>query len=200
MKLWHIGITGSLWFRFKAYLTHRQQYVKINNNRSSLLPVLSGVLQGSILGPLLFIIFINDLPRRVSYSSLLLFADDAKCLSPLTSSIDHKLLQCDLNQLTSWSKEWNLSFNIQKCTQLSFGSNPGSHCPATYHIDNTPINKSDQQRDLGVILSCDLSWSQHIQSISARAYKILGLIRRTFSSVNSVYSKKYSTFLLSALT
>ena len=75
-KLWRFGITGQLWYWFQAYLTNRHHYVQIENVHSSLLPVLSGVTQGSVLGPLLFLIYINDLPTSVNHSSIYLFADD----------------------------------------------------------------------------------------------------------------------------
>ena len=87
LKLWKVGITANTWHWIKNYLTDRRQYVSINNSNSPLLPVVSGVPQGSILGPLLFLVFVNDLPAGVCYSTLLLFADDAnaqnKSLAPM---------------------------------------------------------------------------------------------------------------------
>ena len=106
VKLWSFGITGNLWNWFKGYLLNRTQCVRINNAISSSLPVISGVPQGSILGPLLFLIFINDLP--VTNSHLFMFADDAKCLKQIDIVEDHHKLQQDL---TSWSEQWNLHFN-----------------------------------------------------------------------------------------
>ena len=110
VKLWHIGITGDLWYWFRAYLTNRKQYVYINNYHSSLLPVISGVPQGSILGTQLFLVFINDLPDCVLNSTMLLFADDAKCSLTISSQSDCSLLHYDLDVLTVWSKHWNLFF------------------------------------------------------------------------------------------
>ena len=110
-KLWSIGIGGSLWKWFRAYLTSRVHCVSINNKRSSMLPVLSGDPQGSILGPLLFLVYINDLPLAVTFSKLLLFADDGKCALPISISSDSLKLQHDIHSLNKWSKTWNLHFN-----------------------------------------------------------------------------------------
>ena len=83
--------------------------MSIGNSNSGILPVISRVPQGSILGPLLFLIYINDLPDKLSESSLLLFADDAKCSMPISSTADCDSLQSDLSSLADWSSEWKLS-------------------------------------------------------------------------------------------
>ena len=110
LKLRNLGITGKIWLWLQEYLTGRVQCVCMGTARSNLLPVLSGVPQGSILGPLLFLAYINDLPEVVKHSLLLLFADDAKCLKRITDSEDSYLLQEDLNSLQQWSNSWKLIF------------------------------------------------------------------------------------------
>ena len=120
LKLWKTGITGNTWSWLKEYLTGRRQHVNINGCFSSALPVISGVPQGRILGPLLFLIYINDLPSWTTYVNLFLFADDTKCLKSITTPIDTTLLQSDLDSLSEWSLEWKLSFNELKCFLLTF--------------------------------------------------------------------------------
>ena len=100
-KHWCIGIRGKIWCWLQAYLSRRLQCVSINGKKSNLLPVISGIPQGSTLGPLLFLIFINDLPDCASSSAMLLYADDAKCYRPIASPSDCQLLQDDLCRLLS---------------------------------------------------------------------------------------------------
>ena len=115
-KLWNFGITGKLWRWFEAYLSDRCQFVSVGQTASDILPVISGVPQGSILGPLLFLIYINDLPDKLSLSKVLLFADDAKCFLPISSRADSLSLQHDLSLLANWSSSWMLTFNENKCS------------------------------------------------------------------------------------
>ena len=191
LKLWKAGVVGSLWRWFREYLSNRHQYVRINNGNSSMLPVLSGVPQGSILGPLLFLLYINDLPSSIVHSETFLFADDTKCLQPIYSPQDHLLLQSDLDQLSNWSTEWKLIFNETKCSLISITScGPTSQSHHQYLINGLPIVPRNQQTDLGILVSSDLSWSQHIDKITSRAYKMLGLLRRTFSSSCNITTKK----------
>ena len=153
-KIWNIGITGNLWKWFHEYLNNRIQHVSINGSNSSILPVLSGFPQGSILGPLLFLLFINDLPQYVLHSIPLLFADDTKCLSPISSPLDCQLLQSDLDKLSNWSFEWRLLFNESKCTLLSFSSNDYSSSNIfPYYINNCEITSCTHHKDLGITLS-----------------------------------------------
>ena len=194
LKLWKIGIVGSLWRWFQEYLSNRYQHVCINNSKSSTLPVVSGVPQGSLLGPLLFLVYINDLSSSLNHTSSFLFADDTKCLRPICSPHDCILLQSDLDALSTWSTNWKLNFNESKCSLLSVTSSRASTTPNDLHhqylINELPISATDKQRDLGIIISSDLSWSYHISKIVSKAYKILSLLRRTFCSSNDTTTKK----------
>ena len=154
LKLWKTGIVGSLWKWFREYLTNRYQHVSINNSKSSTLPVVSGVPQGSILGPFLFLIYINDLSSSVKHSKTFLFADDTKCLRPVCSPHDCILLQSDLDALSLWSADWKLKFNETKCSMLSISSHASSnHCDTQtdYLINGLSIARCNQQKDLGIL-------------------------------------------------
>ena len=134
LKLWSIGLTGHLWGWFKSYLYSRFQFVAVNNCQSSVLPVLSGVPQGSILGPLLFLVYVNDLPEQVSSVRMFLFADDTKCVKNSKSPPVCKLLQKDLDSLHSWSINNAKFFNLNKCVSLSFGQRLSSRYDSSYTI------------------------------------------------------------------
>ena len=188
-----MGVNGSLWYWFRTYLLGRQQHVSIFGCSSSSLPVISGVPQGSILGPLLFLIYINDLPSSSLFTKLFLFADDTKCLSCISSPSDSLLLQSDLDGVSSWSKKWLLAFNETKLHLLSINtkrSNPLSTADSSYYINGRSIAPCNSHKDLGIVIASDLKWTDHLHLISSKAYKKLGLLRRTFCATNSISTKK----------
>ena len=174
----------------------------IDNHLSEWLPGSSGVPQVSILGPLLFILYINDLPSTPSFSHLYLFADDTKCCSRVLSLSDSSRLQKDLDLICNWSSRCSLDFNVSKCCLIRFYKRSKSHINSTYHLNGSEIPAVDHCRDLGVVFSSNLSWSLHYDSISAKAYRQLGLIRRTFSSSLPIRVKKllYLSLVRSQIT
>ena len=201
LKLQQLGIKGKVWNWIYVYLSNRQQLVSINGIHSSLLPVPSGVPQGSILGPLLFLLFINDLPDFVKFSNIHLFADDTKCSHAIKAPEDVTQLQEDIDSLHCWSDQWSLLYNESKCVHMNFySSTPLIH--SNYSLYGKSIAQVNIHRDLGLILQENLKWDNHYNHISAKAYRQLGLIKRTFSSINSIFTKKrlYLSLVRSQLT
>ena len=148
-----------IWSQTATYQQHVSISVSISGCSSSSLPVISGVPQGSILGPLLFLIYINDLPSSSLFTKLFLFADDTKCLSRISSPSDSLLLQSDLDRVSSWSKKWLLAFNETKLHLLSINtkrSNPLSTADSSYYINGRSIAPCNSHKDLGIVIASDL--------------------------------------------
>ena len=178
LKLHHYGIRGQLLGWFKNYLTNRTQRTVLQGATSAPLPVLSGVPQGSILGPLLFLIYINNLPSVIDCnSSIGLFADDSKCYRTILNSLDCTNLQNDLDVISEWSKDWRLRFNTSKCELLSITCkrNPIIH---DYRLDSHSLTRPSSQKDLGITISKDLKWNSHINQAVSKGYRMLGFRRR----------------------
>ena len=178
---------GKLLYWFKAYLTDRIQCVRVNSATSDLMPVTSGVPQGSILGPLLFVLFINNLPTNLKSALSFLFADDTKCLQPIRCPNDAFLFQADLDSIFQWSKTSHLTFNETKCVHLHFWNFYSSDFE--YTIDSKLISCKESTRDLGIMVTNNLNWTPHHNHIIAKCYKMLGLLRRTFTT-NNVDAKR----------
>ena len=187
-KLYATGITGKLWSWLYSYLKHRSQCVRIGTSNSAFCKVLSGVPQGSVLGPLLFVIFINDLPRCIHSATPFIFADDTKCLLASKSIRDNDKLQQDINNISIWSNASNLLFNESKFVHIHFWQETSLDTPS-YAINGNTIRQASQHKDLGVTFSSDLHWTEHHKIITAKAYQTLGLLRCTFN-VNRTVAKK----------
>ena len=183
------GIGGSLLQWFKSYLSDRQQRVVLDGHASDWLPVLSGVPQGSILGPFLFLIYINDLPDVVNFSQVALFADDTKLYSKIRNSNDFLKIQHDLNSLYQWSKKWQLSFNASKCKVMSItrSVNP---LLFDYLLNGDKLDRIDEIADLGVTLGTKLNWNSHVSNLVNKASRMMGLIKRTVGYSAPVGVKK----------
>ena len=150
--------------------------------------------QGSILGPLLFIIYINDLSNHAHFSNIrLIFADDTKCYKHITNTTDADLLQQDLESLSKWSIHNQLMFNSTKCVLLKFKSRSST---TTYNINNLTITGKTTHRDLRVMFSVTLQWRTHYENITAKAYKILGLLHKILKNSISLEAKKLLYILL----
>lgn len=175
-KLRSFGVNGSLLKWLTSYLSNRKQRVVMEGEASAWLPVLSGVPQGSILGPLLFVLYINDLPNCVTSSEVALFADDAKCFREIRSASDCHLLQHDLNKIHEWSRIWKLNFNVSKCKLLTIARALKFQHP--YSLDGVVLERVDSIQDLGITVSSDLSWHKHIDQVVSKCNRVNGMIKR----------------------
>ena len=190
-KLEAHGITDPLLGWVKAWLNDRRQKVLVDGKYSNWGKVTSGVPQGSVLGPVLFLIYINDIDSNL-VSKIGKFADDSKLLKVIESNTDVINLREDLKSLENWSDKWQMQFNIEKCSVMHIGkSNPCSE----YKLYDKVIKSSEQERDLGVIVDKTLKFSEHCNRIANSANLTLGLIKRNIVSRD----KKIITKLYKAL-
>jgi len=176
MKLAAHGIDGQVLQWIQNWLSDRKQRVVLNGQFSDWREVLSGVPQGSVLGPLLFVIYINDIDESVG-SKILKFADDTKIYLNIKSPEDIANLQSDLCNLVSWSKDWQMLFNVDKCKVMHIGYN---NKKAEYVMDGVKLERVTEEKDLGVIFSEDLKWEKQCSGAVSKANKILGMIKRNF--------------------
>lgn len=180
-KLKSHGIGGNVAQWIEAWLKNRKQKVGLNNKYSDWSSVVSGVPQGSVLGPLLFLIYINDLDEGI-ISKLGKFADDTKVARGVSNDREVDILREDLCNIFQWSVDWQMLFNLDKCTVMHLGSkNP----QCEYKMGNNILKKSKQERDLGVIIdSSGKSTEQCIMAVK-KANTVLGMIKR-----NIIYKSK----------
>ena len=161
-------------------MSGREQRVVVNGNLSSWASILSGIPQGSVLGPILFVVFINDLPDVVR-SSVKIFADDTKLFRALRSSEDKVKLQQDLDSLMEWSQKWQLGFNESKCKVLHLGS---ANERMKYQMGASTLETTTNEKDLGVIIDEQLKFHQHVTTAVNKASRMLGLVRATFTCLD----------------
>ena len=165
-----------------CYLSSRSQYVCVRGSSSDLLPVTSGVPQGSVLGPLLFIIYIDSITTvPLSAGSLSLYADDMLLYRPITSMTDFDLLQKDINNLSAWSANNYLNFDASKCKFMIISRRSHPTLPISpLLIRDCPLERVYSYKYLGVWLTSTLSWSVHISKVCARARRQVGILYRKF--------------------
>ena len=181
-KIKKCGIGGKLGNWLHDFLTNRCQTVLVNGCRSKVILVISGVPQGSVLGPLLFLIFISDIDLSVKQSSLSSFADDTKLTKSISSTKDASDLQCDLNAVYSWAVDNNMVFNNDKFELLRYNTS-AVQVPFQYiDCDNEFILEKDSVKDLGVLMTNNGKFSSHIQNVCSSMKKMSGWILRTFKS------------------
>lgn len=188
-KLHKLGIHSMMLRWINSYLTGRTQRVKMLGSLSRPINVRSGVPQGSHLGPLFFLLFVNDIVKVLKYSRCLLFADDIKIYAKIRDYLDAVRLQCDLNRLSKWCRINCLELNVQKCFNVTY-SRKKKPLLVDYFIDGIKLDRKFKVKDLGVVFDTKVSFNDHIDFITARAYSILGLIKRNCWEMDNVYALK----------
>ena len=179
LKAHGIGVSITDWI--EQWLTDRRQRVVVDGEVSNWKLVLSGVPQGSVLGPILFLIYINDLDDSIT-SNILKFADDTKLFRKVNTDGDKQHLQNDLDRLVKWSEKWQMLFNFGKCKCLHTGH---GNLNVNYKMGDTVLGTTVKEKDLGVTISADMKVSEQCGIAASKGNQILGLIRR-----NITYKRK----------
>ena len=174
MKLEHYGIRGSLAKWIETWLVGRSQSVVVNGTCSSQAMVKSGVPQDTVLGPLMFLLYINDIGNEINSNLRLLLI---LCTELSTISKDAQALQADLNRLVEWAQKWQMTFNSSKCVLLRV-SRSLNDVDFTYEMMGRPLESVESHKYLGVEIDRKLSWNKHISAITGKGNRALGFIRR----------------------
>ena len=160
LKMESLGIQGDILKWVKSFLRGRTQCVNVDGAHSSWKKVISGIPQGSVIGPVLFVIFINDMPEVAKHNFCKLFADDCNLFGEV-SNAGENFVQTDLTNLEEWSRIWQLPFNAKKCKAMHFGyNNPRK----TYFLDNQELESVASEKDLGVMVDDKLKFHMHAAS------------------------------------
>ena len=176
-KLTHYGIRGIAHDWFVSYLSNRKQLVCINNCSSTFKDISCGVPQGSILGPLLFLIYINDLPLFFNKLKFVLFADDTSILFRTTDPTFHvSIVNAELSRVCHWFKANKLSLNVKKTHFMLFQSCRKKAPDLSICIDGSIINQSDSVKFLGLLIDPQLTWKHHIDLLCNKISKTIGVL------------------------
>ena len=182
-KLNHMGISGKLGKWIYSFLTNRKQAVLVNGTRGSLFDVKSGVPQGSVIGPLLFLVLISDIDKETLSTFLSSFADDTRVAKGITSDDDVEALQSDRKTIYKWAQENNMEFNSPKFECLRYGANSDIKERTNYTSSSgDKIEVSEHVKDLGVLMSCTATFREHIDNVINNSNQLCGWVLRTFKT------------------
>ena len=175
-KLHNYGIRSNVLGWIRAFLDDRSQRFVVGGEESDSVPVTSGVPQGYVLGPILFLVYINELPENVT-SQVRLFADDTAMYLTMEGANDSSVLQQDLDRLSVWESDWDMEFNPSKCqvVQVTGYKKPIN---AAYKLHGVILETVTWARYLGVDISSNLSWGSHIDRITGAANRTFGFVRK----------------------
>jgi len=193
-KLFKLGVNVKSTEWIRSFLSERTQNVIVEGHSSDTVPVMSGVPQGSVVGPSLFLAYINDLPDSLK-SRVRLFADDTVVYLTINSKSDAETLQADLAKLETWENTWSMSFNPEKCEviRISKKRNPIIH---PYILHGIELNTTNSAKYLGLNISNDFSWKRHIEAVSNKANNTLKFIKRNVKTSNrNIKETAYKTYV-----
>ena len=194
-KLEDYGICGGLLELLRDLITNRIQATRVGKIMSSFVPIYTGVIQGSCIGPLLFLIFINDITDMLDSSvTVKLYADDLKIYARVKTSTEFNKFQHELNKIVMWSIYYELPISIPKCYLLNIGKQ--LMCDKQITISDNQIMAVKSAKDLGIIIDQNLQFDEHINEISRKAYSRSNLIFRSFATKNrKLLIKAYTTYV-----
>ena len=180
IKLEHYRVRGTTLQWIRSFLSDRTQKVVVEGKSSCSTPVTSSVPQGTVLGPLLFLAYINDLPSKVNVKARL-FADDCLLYRHIKTDKDAESLQDDLNKLQDWETDWQMHFNPDKCELIRI-TNKRKVISATRQIHNIQHKQAKRAKYLGLTFSNTLSWNAHIDTITKKANNTTAFLRSNRST------------------
>ena len=184
-KLQKLGVHGELGKWLHSFLSNRKQRVTVRGTLSEASDVVSGVPQGSVLGPLLFLIMVGDIDRDLEHSRATSFADDTRIVKKITSHQDASLLQEDLEKILKWAEDNNMVLNGDKFELLRYGQQEDLKNSTQYRCGQEEITAKTSVKDLGVKMSNDATFSQHMFHVTAVAKQLAGWVLRTFQTRNA---------------
>ena len=198
VKLKGYGVEGQVLEWIGQFLIGRRQRVRLAGSYSGWSDVLIGVPQGLVLGPVLFVCYINDLPDKIS-SFIFMYADDTKIFSRADSDADRQALQRDLDKLDEWARTWQLQFNTAKCKVMHMGGSRNRS--QEYSMKGSGgqravLETTEEEKDLGVWTTSDLKPSRHVTQVANKANQLLGLIRRCFAHLDISLMKTLFTTIV----
>lgn len=182
----------------EAYLTTRHQFVSLNKTLSDIVPVKSGVPQGSVLGPLFFLLYINDIVANLSVE-VRLYTDDCVLYEEITTEEDQLRLNGDFNKVVDWCKQWQMCINFEKIVymRVTLKKKPLIYC---YGTEDVPLSGVTHYIYLGLYITSDLSWSKHLDTVLAKCHRELFFLRRALKlSTLTIRLLAYKTLVRPAL-
>ena len=180
-KLYGYSIGGKTLKWIDSFLCDRQQRVMVNGVKSDWAPVLSGVPQGTVIGPLLFSLYINDITEDID-SELRLFVDDCVCYREIKDTEDTVKLQEEIDHLGCRARSWDMRFQPVKCNIMQITRKRIKKINASYSLEGTVLENVEKIKYLGVTITNDLKWNTHVSNVCTKANRTLGFLRRNLAA------------------